>query len=117
MPGEGLGRAALQKPGRGDTAVFPVADAYGVLRRAAPRVDVACAAPEGVFFLGDEVGVVAHSQVIGFQFSVGIVGEGSRSGDISDLRQILQMVVGEALAGRGVRVADSHQKIPVDKAG
>ncbi len=28
----------------------PVADAYGVLRCAAPRVDVACAAPEGVFF-------------------------------------------------------------------
>ena len=97
LPGEGLGRAALQEPGRGDAAVFPVADAYGVLRRAAPRVDVACAAPEGVFFLGDEVGVVAHSQVVGFQFSVGIVGE--------------------ALAGRGVRIANSHQKIPVDKAG
>jgi hypothetical protein len=33
------------------------------------------------------------------------------------LRQLTEVIVDEALAGRGVRVADSHQKIPVDKAG
>ena len=43
--------------------------------------------------------------------------EGPRSGGIRDLRQLAEVVVGEALAGRGVRVADSHQKIPMDKAG
>jgi len=33
------------------------------------------------------------------------------------LRQLTEVIVDEALAGRGVRVADSRQKIPVDKAG
>jgi len=33
------------------------------------------------------------------------------------LRQLAEVVIGEALAGRGVRVADARQQIPMDKAG
>ncbi|MCD8229760.1 MAG: hypothetical protein LUD70_21450, partial [Bacteroides ovatus] len=67
--------------------------------------------------LGDLPGDAVCRKAVGFRFSVEIVGEGSRSGSISDLRQLTEVIVDEALAGRGVRVADSHQKIPVDKAG
>lgn len=66
--------------------------------------------------LGDLPGDAVCLKAVGFRFSVGIVGEGSRSGGISDLRQLTEVVIGEALAGRGVRIADSHQQIPVDKA-
>ena len=67
--------------------------------------------------LGDLPGDAVCRKAVGFRFSVEIAGEGSHSGGISDLRQLTEVIVDEALAGRGVRVADSRQKIPVDKAG
>ena len=72
---------------------------------------------EPVIEFGDLPGEAVCLKAVCFRFPVGIAGEGPRSGGIRDLRQLAEVVVGEALAGRGVRVADSHQKIPVDKAG
>ena len=102
--------SAMHEASRGNAAIGTVAGGDGLLGAAILGIGVADTATHSVACFGDEVGLAARQQRIGFRLAVLVVTNGAHTGGIRHLRELSEMVVGIAAGGSGVGIGCAQQQ-------